>query len=282
MTLIHKKIPKEISQEIIKKIFINILTAVGIMLYFIILNMAYSAIKQERLVNDIEVFSGIFLIIGIVILEIAYKKDNGNIAITGIEFLIISLHSLSIMHMITLFKYDFRLYLLVSSYIFAIYYVLKSIIIYTKERKDYLESLSDIPEIVKKDEPIKKEAKKRNNLELNQNKEEENEKIEKEENKQKTKSKEQTKKAKSKAQSTKTAKKAKSKAQSTETTKKAKSKTQSTGTNKKAKSKTQSTETTKKTKSKTQNAETTKPKTKRATKKGETKTEKKKEVTKND
>ncbi len=156
-----KKIPKEISQEILKKIFGNLLKAVGVMIYFIVLSLAYVTMQQERLIGDIEVFAGAFLVIGIVFLEKAYKKDNGSIAITGIEFLFLSLHSLSIMHVITLLKYDFRLYLLTSSYVLSIYFVLKSIILYTKGRKDYLNSLSDISEIVKKDEPIKKEARKR-------------------------------------------------------------------------------------------------------------------------
>lgn len=153
---------KEISQEILKKMFGNLLKAVGIMLYFIILNLAYSAMEKERLVGDIEVFAGSFLIAGIIFLERAYKKDDNSIAITGIEFLFLSLHSLSIMHIITLFQYDFSLYLLTSSYIFSIYYVFKAIVLYTKGRKEYLNSLSDISEIVKKDEPVKKEAKKKN------------------------------------------------------------------------------------------------------------------------
>lgn len=157
-----QKLPKEISQEILKKIFRNLLKAVGIMVYFIVLNLAYSNMKQERLVEDIKVFAGAFLIIGLVIIEKAYKEDKGSTAINGIEFLVLSLHSLSIMHVITLLKYDFRFYLLTSSYIIAVYYVFKSIVLYTKGRKQYLNSLSDISEIIKKDEPIKKEAKKRN------------------------------------------------------------------------------------------------------------------------
>ena len=156
-----KKIPKEISQEILKKMFKSLLKAVGIMLYFIILNLAYSTMKQERLIGDIKVFASVFLVIGMVFLEEAYKKDNDSTAISGIEFLILSLHSLSIMHVINLFKYEFTFYLLTSSYVFSIYYVLKAIILYTKGRKEYLNSLSDISEIVKKDEPVIKEAKKR-------------------------------------------------------------------------------------------------------------------------
>lgn len=173
----RKEIPKEISQEILKKIFGNLVRAVGIMSYFILLNLAHSTMQQKRLVGDIEVFAGAFLIVGIIFLEKAYHRDNTSMGITGIEFLFLSLHSLSIMHVITLFKYDFRIYLLTSSYVFSIYYVLKAIILYTKGRKDYLDSLSDISEIVKKEEPIKKEAKKRN-IEIEENRDEEDEKNE--------------------------------------------------------------------------------------------------------
>ena len=143
-----------------KVIFKNLLKAIGIMCYFIILNFAYTRMNTDRLINDIEVFSGIFLVIGLVMLEIAYKKDSGKSAISGIELLVLSMHSLSINHIISFYKYDFRFYLLVSSYVFAIYYVLKSVVIYTKEKREYLKSLSDISEIVK-EEPVKKEAEKR-------------------------------------------------------------------------------------------------------------------------
>ena len=155
------RLPKELSQKILKQIVENLLKAIMIMFYFILLNLAHSTMKQERLIGDIEVFASVFLILGIVFLERAYQKDKGNIAITAIEFLVLSLHSLSIMHVITMFKYDFKLYLLTSSYIFSIYYVLKAIVFCIKGKREYWHSISDISEIVKKEEPVKKEAKKR-------------------------------------------------------------------------------------------------------------------------
>ncbi len=157
----RKKIPKEVSQEILKKIFTNVLKAIGIIVYFIVLNISYIKFQQELLTKEIEIFSGIFLLGGIIALEFAYKKDSGTIAITAIELLCLSLHTLTITHIVTVLKYDFRVYLLTSSYLIAIYYILKSIVIYTKEKQKYLASLSDISDIVKKEEPIKKEAKKR-------------------------------------------------------------------------------------------------------------------------
>ncbi len=145
-----------------KKIEKNLSKALCIIIYFIILFFAYTRINLDRLAQDIQVFSGAFLVLGILALEKAYKKDSGEVAITGIELLALSIHSLSIMHMITLLKYDFKSYMLISSGIVVIYYVLKVIIIYTKDKKEYLKGLSDISKIVKEDEPIKKEAKKRN------------------------------------------------------------------------------------------------------------------------
>ena len=122
--------PKEISQKIWKKIFYQLLATIGIMLYFVVLNLAYVNMKEERLIGDIKVFAGTFLVIGIVMLEKAYRKESGKYVLAGVELLVLSLHTLSIMHVITLFQYDFRLYLLTSSYVFSIYYVLKSIVIY--------------------------------------------------------------------------------------------------------------------------------------------------------
>lgn len=145
-----------------KKIEKNLSRALCIIIYFMILFFAYTRMNLDRLAQDIQVFSGAFLVLGILALEKAYKKDSGEVAITGIELLALSMHSLSIMHMITLLKYDFKSYMLISSGIVVIYYALKVIIIYTKDKKEYLKGLSDISKIVKEDEPIKKEAKKRN------------------------------------------------------------------------------------------------------------------------
>lgn len=151
-------------KEILKKIFKNLIIAVVVMAYFISLNIMYTQLEFEKMIMITKIFSSIFLLSGLIVLEIAYKKESGTLTITAIELLILSMHALFVNHVITIYHFDFRTYLLTSSYVFAIYYVLKSIIIYTKARRKYLKSLSDVSEIVK-DEPIIKEAKKRNDVE---------------------------------------------------------------------------------------------------------------------
>ena len=56
----QKRIPKEVSQEIMKKLFINLLKAIGIMIYFVILNLAYVNVETKILAQCVESFAGIF------------------------------------------------------------------------------------------------------------------------------------------------------------------------------------------------------------------------------
>lgn len=155
---------KQIPQEALKDIFKNIIIAIGVIIYFAILNFTYFKIEQEKILSVIEICSGVLLLAALILLEIAYKKDSGKFTISAIEFLVLAFHSLSIKYVITRYDYQLQFYLLTSSYVISIYFILKAIIIYTKGRKKYLDTLSDIPEILKKDEPVKKEAKKRNEV----------------------------------------------------------------------------------------------------------------------
>ncbi len=148
-------------KNMIKDIFFNIIKAIILILYFFALNISYKYIKNIEIYDYIKIFSIIFLGLGIINLEKAYKKESGKSALFSIELFIISAHSVSVEYVINKFGFDIQIYLLASSYIFAIYYVLKSIIIYTKARMKYLKSFSDVPEIVKQEKPKIKEAKKK-------------------------------------------------------------------------------------------------------------------------
>ena len=154
---VSKKIPKEIRKRILK----NISVAIIVVAYFLILIFAHQNMRPERLAGDIEIFAIAYLVSGLIVLEKAYKTDNGKLAITSIELLVLAFHTLSINHMINIFKCDFNTYLLISSGVFSIYFILKAIIIFTKDRKKYLDSLSDISQIVNEDKPIVKEATKK-------------------------------------------------------------------------------------------------------------------------
>ncbi len=147
-------------KKVNKNIIRNLLLAVAIMLFFIIINFSYYRIEDLSFLLGLKILSGFFLFLGIIILEIAYNKDNGIIAITAIELFVLSIHMLSMNHLVEISKIQFSSYILISAYLFSLYYILKAIIIAIKVKKEYLKSLSDIREIIDI-KPIKKEAEKR-------------------------------------------------------------------------------------------------------------------------
>lgn len=190
-----KKVPKQVSQEILKKILKNLILAIVVMVYFISCNILYTQLEWAQMEMITKAVSGVFLLASIISLEFAYKRDSGTLTMTAIELLVLAIHALFIDHVVTIYQFDFRNYLITSSCIFVIYYVLKSTVIYTRARIKYLKSLSDISEIVK-DEPVVKEAKKRNEEPIVEI--EEQKQVEIEEKKPKPKTKKETRKSKDK------------------------------------------------------------------------------------
>lgn len=153
---------KENNKLINKKVFENIIIAVILMIYFIGINYLYNynVLDENKINLVLKVASMVMMSIGIVIFEIAYRKDSGKLAINGIEAIVIAAHTLSVSYVVQVSDLYFDNYILISSYIVSIYYVMKSIFVYTREKKKYLNSLSDIREIVN-DKPQKKEATKK-------------------------------------------------------------------------------------------------------------------------
>ena len=149
-------IVKKINDLVTGNVLNNLVYASMITIYFMFFNMYAVFTETEIFIQYIK--------ISIFIFEIAYKKDNDEISLNGIEFLVLSIFSLLIQYIPKLLKIDENTYMLAGTYIFLIYYGIKNIIIYTCERKKELDNLSDIKEIVK-DEPIKKETKRKNKTE---------------------------------------------------------------------------------------------------------------------
>ena len=151
----------ENNKVIDKKVFENIFIATILMLNYITINFLYNIIQLENIILILKIASFVYMLLSIVLFEIAYRKDSGKFAVNAIEILVFAGHILSVTYVSKLKNIEFCNYILISSYVFSIYYVMKAIIIYTKEKKKYLESLSDIKDIVS-NEPQKKEAVKRN------------------------------------------------------------------------------------------------------------------------
>ena len=160
----EKNILKKINNLVTGCILNNLVYASMITIYFMFVNIFAINTQTEMFTQYIKITSFIFLILSIMIFEVAYKEDNDETVLNGIEFLAVSIFSLLIQYIPKVLKIDANTYMFAGTYIFLIYYAIKNIIIYTKEKKEELDNLSDIKEIVK-DETIKKETKRKNKAE---------------------------------------------------------------------------------------------------------------------
>lgn len=140
-------IPDEKKKKINKRIFQNIMVAIVIVLYFIFINLGFYNIEQAKFLVDLQVFSMVSIAITIIIFEVAYKKDSGELAIYGIESLVLSICTLLTINLGINYRNKFSYIINTISMLFAIYYVVKSIIIYIKMKRKALKRASDIDKI---------------------------------------------------------------------------------------------------------------------------------------
>lgn len=145
-----KKLPKEEENKINKKVFENILIANIIMIFLYLISLGSLNIETPVFMTDLKVFSVTLIVFTILLFEHSYRKENANICIHGIECLILAIFTLLSTYLYTIYLSDFYLIVSIASFLFAIYYVGKSILIYMKMRKKYFESINDISEIIKK------------------------------------------------------------------------------------------------------------------------------------
>lgn len=144
------KLSKDEKKKINKKIFQNIVMAIGMVVYFIFINLGFNNIEESTYLTDLKVFGAVAIGITIILFEKAYKKDSGELTIYGIEMLIIAICTL-LTNYIYKFHYSKYIYIITSiAMLFAVYYVGKSIVIYVKMKNKALKKASDIHKIVRK------------------------------------------------------------------------------------------------------------------------------------
>lgn len=158
-----KKIINKINETVTGDVLANLAYSSMIMIYFMFFNMQYEVLTENILSKYINISSMIFLGLAIIMIEISYKKEKDSIFLYGVEFLLLAIFILLIKHIPKLLNCNTQTYILIGSYLFAIYYMLKSTVLYTKERQEELKSFIDIKEIVK-DVPIKKATKRKNKI----------------------------------------------------------------------------------------------------------------------
>ena len=74
-------------------VYKNILIAVFIMFYFILINTLYCKIEITKLLNILKILSMSLLFMGIIVLEVAYRKENGKLGIHAAEIIVLACHT---------------------------------------------------------------------------------------------------------------------------------------------------------------------------------------------
>ncbi len=144
------KIPKQDMKKIYNAVLPNIYIAIGVIIYFIFMILGFYNINNKVFVTDLKAFSIFALFGAIVIFEYAYKKNSIKFAIYGIEVLIVAILTMLLIYINLMYFNKFAYISSIISFIFAVYYVVKCVIIYKINKKEYF--MGKMKKIINKDE----------------------------------------------------------------------------------------------------------------------------------
>lgn len=143
-----RKLSKEAEKQIMSKVIANWAIGTSMVILVMIFVIAAKFLSQTSAILIYNIYSVVLLIFTLIIFEMAYKKDNGNLAISGIEILFVSIFTLFSPYIFFKFSYG-AIYGVMT--VFAVYYIAKIINIYCSKKKKYLLEISDITDIIKKE-----------------------------------------------------------------------------------------------------------------------------------
>lgn len=146
-----QKMPKDEKKKIYKNVFGNILFGILISVYFISLGWGFVNINTRSFVTDLKVFSVILLGITIILFEYAYNKDSGRAALKGVEMLVVSIVSLVLLYMYILYQDKFVMITSICSCVAIVYYFIRAISVYIKDKISWKKTISDVKEIISDD-----------------------------------------------------------------------------------------------------------------------------------
>lgn len=144
----EQKMSENIKNKIQERIIVNSAICISIIMLVAIFELAANHLNQKIATTTYNIYSIIFLLFTLVIFEIGYKKDSGKWALTGVEILIVSLIVLFAPYLFIKFN---KIIIYIIMILITLYYIIKISTIYVKENKKYKKSLSDIPQIIKKE-----------------------------------------------------------------------------------------------------------------------------------
>lgn len=145
-----KKLSNKQENQINNTIFKNIIIAISISIFFLLLILGVQNIETNIYVTDLKVFTTGLAISTIILFEMSYRKNSGKLCINGIECFFLTLVVMISIYNCRLYYDQYIKMLALAEFLFSIYYVGKSIVLYLKMKKIYANTHNDISEIIKK------------------------------------------------------------------------------------------------------------------------------------
>ena len=147
-----RKLPQDVKEKIKTNIFHNLIAAVIILAYLAAINVIYYSFKQ----NDFEYYMKYFalgiIIVTVIDLELAYRKDSKKLWLIGVELLACGILSLYIPYIYLHTTAYLRNCVMLLPAVLLIYYAFKSMIIFKQNQFKHRNNLSDVKELLNDDE----------------------------------------------------------------------------------------------------------------------------------
>ena len=147
-----RKLPHNIKENISTNIFQNLIAAAIILAYLAAINVVYYAFNNNLFEEYMKYFALGIILITVIDIELAYRKDSKKMALIGIELLACGVLSLYIPYIYLHTTVYLRSCVMILPAVLLIYYSFKSIIIFKQNQIKYRSNLSDIKDLLKDDE----------------------------------------------------------------------------------------------------------------------------------
>lgn len=147
-----RKLPQNVKEDIKTNIFHTLIAALIIVAYLVAINLMYYKFDHNSFEHYMKYFALGIILITVVDIEIAYRKDSKKLALIGVELLVCGILSLYIPYIYLHTTAYFRNSIMILPAVLLIYYAFKSFVIFKQNQFKHQNNLSDVKTLLKDDE----------------------------------------------------------------------------------------------------------------------------------
>lgn len=158
-----RRLPQNVKENIKTNIFHSLIAAAIILAYLAAINLMYYKFEQNTFEHYMKYFALGIILITVIDIEFAYRRDSKKLALIGVELLSCGILSLYIPYIYLHTTAYLRNCVMVLPAVLLVYYAFKSLIIFKQNQFKHQNNLSDVKDLLKDDERksyIEEESKK--------------------------------------------------------------------------------------------------------------------------